>query len=123
MNKSHLTKLPLGTYHLTNGIYNYTLEKYIWDDPVYNKEKNITYRIREKGSLPFSPAITLDYEDLEEVYDNYKKFKFKGFVAHILVFGLSVMAPCRFISELEFVPRGSFKEFINRTSGVLELCE
>lgn len=124
MRKNRLLKLPLGVYVLTNGIYTYTLEKYIWEDPIYNKNRDASYRISLYGSHAFhDPSITLHYEYIEDVYEYTSKYKRFSFVSHILVFGLSVMGPCRFLHELKFVPRGSFKEFIERTAEIFELAE
>lgn len=106
-----LNRLPIGTHELTNGIYNYILEKSLTDS------REIIYSMKIKRDPWYSDNVCF-FEDFEQ--DEDEDFKRPTLRALSGIRGFRIHSDYSgFISsmwELERVSRGSFKEFVKRTS-------
>ena len=108
MKKRDLFRMKLGNYELTDGIYNYILRIGLFDDG------QRYYKITEKGYDKIKHSLTI-HEDIEQ---NDNGFEYKTLSALTFIGGISIHSDNVFamIIDLKFIARGSFAEFINRTT-------
>lgn len=111
MRKRDLFKMELGSYELTDDIdnYHYTLTIGLCDDG------SRFYDIKEKGTLSSNSIFILEeYID----FDDYGDIKYKNLTALSGVGGLRIHSNDIYsmLKELKFIPRGSFKTFIDKTN-------
>ncbi len=115
MNKRSLFNLPNGEYELTDkaNIYQYILTK-----RPYKDNDDTLYIIKDKTS---GDCLYLDEEYLNEYGNPYSydgECKYKSFRVSVVIGGLHISSydSFRIIRELKFKPRGSFKEFVKKTT-------
>jgi len=102
MKRRDLVNLSNGIYRVTDGIYDYVLEKTTCDnEPMYT----INY-----GYNSVSLFQTVNTEDYG--------YEYPTLCACVSIGGLFVQSSKCFamLYQLKFVPRGSFKEFVKRTN-------
>lgn len=110
MKHRELINLPLGSYTLTDGIYEYTLTKRLSDSKYIN---GVWYSLRQRGSLT-GGTISMN-EILEDVFDDSSKYKATrlSFYAHIC--GITVMGDAQYsFRELRFKPKTTYSEFCKK---------
>lgn len=109
MKKRDLFRLSFGEYDLTDNIdnYYYTLRVFKCDSG------NRGYKITEKGSSSITGIFMI-----EEIKKDDDGFKYKHLSALAGVGGLRIHSDDTYwiLKELKFIPRGSFEEFVKRTS-------
>jgi hypothetical protein len=116
MRKRDLFNLPVGEYELTDHIKNYYYTMCIW----ISDDGCRCYRIKEKGSLSGSSIFMIEAYKSEFGDEDYSESDIKYKVLHAMsgVGGLTIHSNDTFsmINDLRFIPRGSFKKFVELTS-------
>ena len=115
MRKSELFRLPLGNYELTDNInnYQYNLEVgMIQEMPEYGLKPERCYRITLKGGSKFNQIFMI------EDYKTENGICYKFLTALAGIGGLRILSDNTFdmLSDLKFIARGSFKQFVANTS-------
>ena len=108
MKERDLLRLSLGIYPITDGIWNYSIQKKKgYDD-------SVIYRIKEllTGNSFFI------HEHQRKSEDEYPSFIYIKLSAGIMIGGLSIHSDdvWDILNDLKFVSRGSFKKFIEKTT-------
>lgn len=108
MRQRDLFNLSNGTYDCTDGIYNYWLSKQTTENgnPIYFLKDKLT-----------GHSLCMFEEETDYVYEYTSEFKFKTITYLCSVGGFSVHSrKYQYdLNKLKFIPRGSFKKFIELT--------
>lgn len=122
MRTRDLLRLAFGDYKLRSSYRTYTLTKQ--ESEWSSGETKVWYSLREYGSLN-GGSFGL-YEEIDSVFEDRNYPKCKVLTTTAFVGGLSISSKdsWRVLSELEFVPKSSYKEFINKEQyQSAELCQ
>lgn len=113
MKSRDFLKLPNGKYNLSDGIYNYYLEK--------------CERVGGGGKIYFiiekqSGNILCMFEDNENVFEDYDRYKRTKLTILVTVGGIAVHCKSVYwcISDLKIIPKGSYKNFLQKTEEQFE---
>ena len=116
MRKQDLFKLPLGIHELVDNIGNYFYTMNV----ALTKDGERCYRIKEKGSISMDSIFMIECYVNEEGEDTsyHNNIRYKDISAIAGVGGLSVHSKDNFrmLNELNIIPKGSFKQFIENTN-------